>query len=444
MKEQIQLSEHFSYRKLLRFTFPSIIMMVFSSIYSIVDGIFVSNFVGKTPFAAINLIMPFLMMFAALGFMIGTGGSALVAKTLGEGNKERANRLFSMLVYILIVAGILLALFGIIHIRDIAVWLGAKGGMINDCETYALFILPVLSAFMLQNAFQAFLVTAEKPSLGLAVTVGAGVTNIVLDYLFIVVFGWGLKGAAIATAIGQSIGGIVPLVYFALPNKSLLRLTGFHFEGKALWKVCVNGSSELVSNLSMSVVTMLYNFQLMKYIGENGVAAFGVIMYVNFIFLSVYLGYSIGSSPLASFNYGAQNHSELRNIFRKSLFITGTLGVVLTGLAECLATPLASVFVGYDTELFNLTRQAFMLYSLSFLLAGFNIYSSAFFTALNNGILSACISFSRTLLFETSAVLLFPLIMGINGIWLSIGFAELAALMVSVTLLMTYRKKYCY
>ncbi|MTU28790.1 MATE family efflux transporter [Parabacteroides merdae] len=443
MKE-IQLSEHFSYRKLLRFTLPSIVMMVFSSMYSVVDGIFVSNFVGKTPFAAINLIMPFLMMFAALGFMFGTGGSALVAKTLGEGNRGKANGIFSMLVYILIAAGMFLSFVGTIYIRDIALWLGADENMIEDCVAYALILLPVLPAFILQNAFQAFLVTAERPNMGLAITVAAGLTNIFLDFLFIAVFDWGLAGAAWATAISQSIGGIVPLVYFALPNKSPLRLTKYRFDGKALFKVCTNGFSELLTNISMSVVTMLYNFQLMKYIGENGVAAFGVIMYVNFIFLSVYLGYSIGSAPIVSYNYGAQNHYELKNMLRKSLTIIAVLGFVLTGMAECLAPLLADIFVGYDIELYALTRQAFMLYSLSFLIAGFNIYASAFFTALNNGFVSAGISFSRTLIFETSAVLLLPLLFGINGIWLSIVVAEMAALTVSIILLLTYRKRYCY
>ncbi len=442
--EEIQLSEHFSYRKLLRFTLPSIVMMVFSSVYSVVDGIFVSNFVGKTPFAAINLIMPFLMIFGALGFMLGTGGSALVAKTLGEGDREKANRIFSMLVYLLIGTGVCLSALGVVYIRDIAVWLGADENMIEDCVAYALFILPVLPAFILQNAFQTFLVTAERPNMGLWITVGAGVTNILLDYLFIVVFGWGLKGAALATAISQSIGGIVPLVYFALPNKSLLRLTRYYFDGKALLKTCTNGSSELVTNISMSVVTMLYNFQLMQYIGENGVAAFGVIMYVNFIFISVFLGYSIGSAPIVSYHFGAQNHSELKSLLRKSMAIIGVLGLALTAFAELLASPLASVFVGYDVELFALTRKAFMLYSLSFLLAGFNIYASAFFTALNNGIISAGISFSRTLIFEAGAVILLPLLFGIDGIWLSIVVAEMVALTLSVIMLAIHRKRYNY
>lgn len=444
MKKEIQLSEHFTYGKLLRFTLPSIVMMMFTSLYSVVDGLFVSNFVGKTPFAAINLIMPVLMILGALGFMLGTGGSALVAKTIGEGDSKKANCIFSMLVGIMIAMGVILAVWGVFYIDDIAIWLGAEGEMIDDCATYAHIILLALPAFMLQNAFQAFLVTAERPKMGLAVTVGAGLANICLDYVFIVIFGWGLAGAAWATAISQCVGGLVPLAYFALPNKSLLRLTRFRFDGMALLLASTNGSSELVSNIAMSVVSMLYNYQLMSYIGEDGVAAFGVIMYVNFIFTSVFLGYSIGSAPIVSYNYGAQNRAEMQSLLRKSLRVIALLAVGLTVLAECLAVPLAQLFVGYDEELYDLTRRAFMLYSISFLLAGFNIYASAFFTALNNGIISAVISFSRTLIFETGAVLLIPMMFGINGIWLSIVVAEFAALALSTIMLLVHRRRYGY
>lgn len=443
-KKEIQLSEHFTYGKLLRFTLPSVVMMMFTSIYSVVDGLFVSNFVGKTPFAAINLIMPVLMILGALGFMLGTGGSALVAKTLGEGDTRKANSIFSMLVGIMIVLGVLLAAWGMTCIDSVAIWLGAEGEMIADCATYAHIILLALPAFMLQNAFQAFLVTAERPKMGLAVTVGAGLANICLDYVFIAVCGWGLAGAAWATVISQCVGGLVPLAYFALPNKSLLRLTRFRMDGKALLQASTNGSSELVTNIAMSVVAMLYNYQLMSYIGEDGVAAFGVIMYVNFIFTSVFIGYAVGSAPIVSYNYGAQNLGEMQSLLRKSLRVIAVLGVVLTALAECMATPLAEVFVGYDEELYRLTRKAFMLYSISFLIAGFNIYASAFFTALNNGIVSAGISFSRTLIFETGAVLLFPLLFGIDGIWLSIVVAELAALTLSTIMLLYHRKRYGY
>lgn len=444
MKKEIQLSEHFTYGKLLRFTLPSIVMMMFTSLYSVVDGLFVSNFVGKTPFAAINLIMPVLMILGALGFMLGTGGSALVAKTIGEGDSKKANSIFSMLVGIMIAMGVILAVWGIFYIDDIAIRLGAEGEMIDDCATYAHIILLALPAFMLQNAFQAFLVTAERPKMGLAVTVGAGLANICLDYVFIVIFGWGLAGAAWATAISQCVGGLVPLAYFALPNKSLLRLTRFRFDGMALLLASTNGSSELVSNIAMSVVSMLYNYQLMSYIGEDGVAAFGVIMYVNFIFTSVFLGYSIGSAPIVSYNYGAQNRAEMQSLLRKSLRVIALLAVGLTVLAECLAVPLAQLFVGYDEELYDLTHRAFMLYSISFLLAGFNIYASAFFTALNNGIISAVISFSRTLVFETGAVLLIPMMFGINGIWLSIVVAEFAALALSTIMLLVHRRRYGY
>lgn len=441
---EIQLSEHFNYRKLMRFTLPSIVMMLFTSIYSVVDGIFVSNFVGKTPFAAINLIMPFLQILGVVGLMFGTGGSALVAKTLGEGNSDKANSLFSMLVYIIIGIGVLFLVIGRIWLREVAVWLGAEGEMIDCCVLYGNILLLSLPAFTLQYAFQSFWVTAEKPKMGLVISIIAGLANIILDYIFIVPMDMGLAGAAYATLISQYIAGIIPIVYFSRRNSSLLRLTGFQFDGKALLKACTNGSSEMVTNISVSVVSMLYNYQLMKYIGENGVAAYGVIMYTYFIFLSIFLGYSIGSAPIISFHYGAGNKAELKSLLRKSLIIIATMGVATTLLAECLAKPLSQVFVGYDTELYNLTHYAFTIFSFSFLLAGFNVYASAFFTALNNGLVSAGISFSRTLIFECGAVMILPILIGIDGIWYSIILAEALALVASAAMLLAYRKRYGY
>ncbi len=440
----IQLSDHFTYKKLLRFTFPSIIMMIFTSIYGVVDGIFVSNFVGKTPFAAINLIMPFLMIFSAIGFMIGTGGSALVAKTLGEGNKKEANSLFSMLIIVTIGCGILLTVVGLLFLRPVAVLLGAEGSMLDDCVTYGSIIMPVLTAFMLQNTFQSFMVTAEKPKLGLAVTIAAGVTNIILDALFVAVFKWGLIGAAVATAASQIVGGILPLIYFIMPNKSLLRLRGVNFNGKALLKTFTNGSSELMTNMSLSIVNMLYNAQLMKFAGEDGIAAYGVIMYTNFIFISVFIGYSIGTAPINSYHYGADNTDELKNLRKRSFRLVGIFGMVLTLLAEVLSLPLSSVFVGYDSQLLAMTQKAFMVYSVSFLIIGFNIFGSSFFTSLNNGIVSACISFLRTLLFQIVCVMVLPIFFGLNGIWTSIIVSELLSLAVTVTFFIVMRKKYNY
>lgn len=440
----IQLSDHFSYQKLLRFVFPSVVMMIFTSIYSIVDGLFVSNFVGKTPFAALNLIMPVLMIMGTLGFMIGTGGSAIVAKTLGEGDEEKASQYFSMMVYLAAAGGLLLTVLGLIFIRPVAAALKAEGAMLEDCVLYGRILLLSLTAFILQNVFQSFLVTAGKPQMGLFITVGAGVTNMVLDALFIVVFRWGLAGAAIATAISQMVGGLVPVVYFARENDSLLRLTRTRLEGKIIGKACANGSSELMSNLSTSLVSILYNFQLMRLAGENGVAAYGVIMYVNFIFIAIFLGYSIGSAPIVGYHYGAENHGELQNLFRKSLILMGLSGAVLTALAEVLSAPLSAVFVGYDQELFEMTCRGFRLYSLSFLAMGFNIFGSAFFTALNNGVVSAVISFLRTLLFETAAVLVLPVFLETDGIWLAVAAAELAALAVTMCLLAGMRTRYHY
>ena len=442
MNTKIQLSDHFTYRRLLRFVLPSIVMMIFTSIYGVVDGLFVSNFVGKTPFAAVNLIMPFLMMLGCLGFMIGTGGSAIVAMTLGEGKKDLANAYFSMMVYVTIAAGILLAILGIITVPAVSVMLGAQGEMLSHCILYGRILLPAVPAFMLQNVFQSFLVTAEKPQLGLAVTVGAGLTNIILDALLVAVFPMGIVGAALATTISQRVGGLVPLVYFCKSSSGLLHLGRPCFYGKILVKTCLNGSSELMTNLSMSLVNILYNFQLMRFAGEDGIAAYGVIMYVNFIFIAMFVGYSIGSAPLTGYHYGAHGLDEVRNLLHKSLVITGTAGVVLTGLAEILAFPLARIFVGYDPELYAMTGRGFMIYSLSFLIMGFNIYGSAYFTSLGNGAVSAAISFLRTLLFQVVAVMGLPFLIGLDGIWLAIVAAELPALAVTGYFFVSTRKRY--
>lgn len=440
----IQLNEHFNYKKLLRFVFPSIIMMVFISIYGVVDGLFVSNYVGKTSFAAINLIMPFIMILGGVGFMIGTGGSALVAKTLGEGKKEKANRYFTMMIYLTLSCGIILSILGVVFIRPISYLLGATDAMIGECVTYGRVVLLFNVAFMLQNVFQSFLITAEKPKLGLAATVIAGLTNVALDALFIVGFKWGVAGAALATGISQCVGGILPLIYFLRPNNSTLRLTKTRIEWNILLKACGNGSSELMSNISSSLVSILYNFQLMKYAGENGVAAYGVLMYVQFIFMAVYIGYSIGSAPIIGYHYGAGNHSELKNMFRKSIFIMSAAGVILTIIAQVLASPLAKIFVGYDTELFEMTKHAFRLFAFSFILSGLNVFASSFFTALNNGLVSAAISFLRTLVFQMFSVLILPVFFGINGIWLAIVVAEVFAFIISGVFLFRKRKKYHY
>jgi len=440
----IRLSDHFTYKKLLRFTLPSIAMMIFTSIYGIVDGFFVSNFAGKTPFAAVNLIMPFIMILSTVGFMLGAGGSALVSKTMGEGDYEKANRYFSLLIYAAAVCGFVLCIGGIFFIRPIAAFLGAEGVLLDNCEIYARFILSTLPFYILQMAFQSFFVTAEKPQLGLIVTVAAGVTNMVLDALLVGVFPLGLVGAALATAISQCVGGLIPLIYFLRPNNSLLRLAKPSFDGAALLKTCINGSSELMSNISMSLVVMLYNVQLLHYEGENGVAAYGVMMYVNMIFIAVFIGYSIGTAPIIGYHYGAENDAELKSLLKKSLGLIsiGAIGMLL--LAFVLAAPLSGLFVGYDGELYELTRNGFFIFSFSFLFAGFAIFGSGFFTALNDGITSAIISFLRTLVFQIAAVILLPLIWQTNGIWISVVVAELMAVAVSALFLLLKRKKYRY
>lgn len=441
---KIQLSDHFTYGKLFRFTFPSIIMMIFTSIYSVVDGFFVSNFAGKTTFASINLVMPFIIILGSLGFMIGTGGTALVSRILGEGDEKKANHYFSMLIWLSLLIGIVLAILGVAFMRPVASLLGATNEMIDDCVLYGRVVIAFLAPYMLQNVFQSFLIAAEKPNLGLAATLAAGITNMVLDAVLVGVLHWGVFGAALATGISQTIGGLLPFIYFIRPNSSKLHLTKAKFKLRPILQACANGSSELMSNISGSVVGIVYNFQLLKYLGENGVSAYGVLMYVQFIFIAIFVGYSIGCAPVVSFHYGAGNHSELQSLLKKSTRIVGSLSIILTVLALALAHPLAKMFVGYDAELLAITSHAFKLFSFSFLLAGFNIFASSFFTALNNGAISAAISFLRTLIFQTSSVLILPLILGVDGLWGANVAAEIFAFVISLAFLVANRKKYHY
>ena len=441
----IQLSEHFTYKKIFRFALPSIVMMVFTSIYGVVDGTFVSNFVGKTPFAAVNLVWPFLMILGAFGFMIGTGGSALVAKTLGEDKKEDANRYFTMLITLVIILGLLLTILGLIVIRPLSSALGASGQMLEDCVTYGRTLVIFNTAFMLQSVFQSLFITAEKPRLGLIMTVIAGLTNMVLDALFIAVFKWGLVGAALATGLSQCIGGVLPLIYFMSPkNDTALKFVKTKLEGTVLLKACANGVSELMTTVSSSLVSMLYNFQLMRLAGQNGIAAYGAVMYVEFAFVAVFIGYSIGTAPIVSYHYGAGNNDEVKNMLQKSFKIMSILGITMMVLAQILASPLAKVFVGYDKKLFDMTVHGFRLFSFYFILAGINIYSSSFFTALNNGIISAIISFSRTLGFETLSVIILPIFLQLDGVWLAITVAEICAFVISISFLIAKKEKYHY
>ena len=419
-------------------------MMIFTSIYGVVDGIFVSNFAGKTPFAAINLIMPMFFIIGAIGFMIGTGGSALVAKYLGEGKKEKANKTFSMLIYVSLGFSLVVSVLGFIFIEPIARLLGAEGKILECCVTYGRILLPTMFAFILQNEFQTFMIVAEKPQFGLFITVLAGVTNIVLDALLVGFLKMGLVGAAIATSMSQFIGGTIPLFYFLFSKKAPLCLQKAPINFKDLLKTCTNGSSEMMTHLSMSIVTILYNFQLMKFAGENGIAAYGTIMYVNFIFLSIFIGFCIGSAPIVSFNFGAQNHDELKKLLRMSIIILGFLSVAMTVSSLLLARPLSGIFVGYDKELYDITARGFIIYCFSFLFAGFNVFGSSFFTALNNGPVSAAISFLRTLVFQIAAVLILPIFMGLDGIWVSVIVAEASAVLVAVIFLFALRKKYKY
>ena len=443
MKTAIRLSDHFTCKKLLRFVLPSIVMMVFTSIYGVVDGLFVSNFAGKTPFAAINLVMPFIMVLGGLGFMIGTGGTALVGKLLGQGEPEEANRCFSMMIWFALLLGGVLTVVGIVFMKPVSLFLGATEEMLGDCLIYGRIVIAFTVPFMLQNIFQSFLIAAEKPKLGLVATVAAGVTNMTLDFLFVGVLPFGVAGAAIATGISQCVGAAIPLFYF-LRKDSLLRLIPTRLRAKPIVTACGNGSSELMSSISSSIVSMLYNFQLLKYIGEDGVSAYGVLMYVQFVFVAIFIGYAIGCAPIISFHYGAGNKDELKNLLKISVRLMAGGGVVLTALALLLARPLAAVFVGYDAALFDLTCHAFEVFSFAFLFAGFNIFASSFFTALNNGGVSAAISFLRTLVFQSASVILLPLLFDVDGIWYAITAAEVFATLISAMFLFLKQKKYGY
>lgn len=443
-KHPIQLSDHFTYSRLFRFVLPSIVMMVFTSIYGVVDGLFVSNFAGKTAFASINLIMPFLIILGAMGFMLGTGGTALVSRVLGEGDKEHANKYFSMITLFGILLGVILTVVGVLAMRPMAILLGATEAMVDDCVLYGRIVVCFLTSFMLQNMFQSFLIAAERPKFGLLITLAAGVTNMVLDALFVGVFRWGIAGAAIATGISQTVGGVVPLMYFLFSKSSPLRLRWTKFEAQPLLRSCANGSSELMSNISGSLIGMLYNAQLMRFLGEDGVATYGVLMYVQFIFVAIDIGYSIGCAPIISYHYGARNHPELRNLLMKGLKVMGILGIVMAIAAISLSGTLANIFVGYDATLCELTRHAFHLFSFAFLLAGFNIFLSSFFTALNNGGVSAAISFLRTLVFQAASVILLPMALDVDGLWWAASAAEALAFVVSIGFLLALKGKYHY
>ncbi|ORX83663.1 mate-domain-containing protein [Anaeromyces robustus] len=440
----IKLSDHFTYSKLLKFTFPTIIMFIFTSLYGIVDGIFISNFAGSEPFAAVNIVWPIVMIFSTIGLMVGSGGSALVSKTLGEQREDTARRYFSMLIYLEIIVGILLSIVGVFVIRPISVLMGAEGKILEDGVTYGRLLFIPLTALILQNSFQGLMIAAERPKLGLIITLIAGIGNIVFDFLFIYVLKLGIIGAAVATGISQCIGGLIPLFYFMFKNSTHYRLVKTGFELKPILKACTNGLSEMMMSISLSLVNMLYNYQLLRIKGPDGVIVYGIIMYVSFIFVGTFLGYSNGQAPIVSYHFGAKNTDELKNLFKRGLIIIFIGSLVLTGIAEALATILAKCFVSYDQELYNLTVRAIRIYFISIVIMGYNIFASAFFTGLNDGIMSAIIAISRTLVFEISMIFILPIFFDLDGVWMAVSFAEALSLIVAVILLILNRKKYQY
>ena len=443
---RIQLSDHFTYRKLLTFTLPSILMMIFTSIYGVVDGLFVSNFAGDIPFKAVNLIMPFLMIVATVGFMFGSGGTAIVANTFGAGHKEKANRYFSLFVYVTFALGVVFAAAAFVFLRPISALLGAEGEILENCVLYGRIVLCALPFLVLQFLFQSFFVAAEKPRIGLFVIIAAGVTNMVLDAVLVTLLPqeYKLAGAAIATAASQFVGGFVPLIYFIRPNSSILRLGKTRFDGKAILKASINGSSEFMSNVSMSLVGMLYNIQLLQLAGDDSVAAYGVMMYVSMIFSAVFVGYSVGTAPVIGYHNGAENHAELQGILKKSMVILAISGLAMLAAAEWLAAPLSRIFVGYSRDLMDMTVHGFTIFAVSFPFMGYAIFASGFFTALNDGVTSAIISFLRTLVFQLGAVLLLPMIWKLDGIWWSVVVAEVMAVVFSIIFLIAKRKRFHY
>jgi len=441
---RIRLSDHFTYKKLLKFTFPPMVMMVFTSLYGVVDGLFVTNYAGKSALAAINFVYPVLNILATFGYMFGAGGSALVAKTLGEGKNEKANKLFSLFVYICLGLGVVFSVLGFFLLRPLLSALGAEGEMLELAVLYGNILLISLPIWNLQFLFQIFFVTAEKPNLGLYVTLIAGVTNMALDALFIAVFDWGLAGAAVATAVSQIVGGGIPLVYFFRKNSSLLRLGRTEFDKKATLKATTNGSSELVSGVSTSLVGLLYNVQLMKFAGEDGVAAYSIMMYVGFIFIGIFFGYANGSAPIIGYHYGAKNYTEMRNLLKKGITLNITASVIMLLLSEILAVPLAVIFASYDNVLYEMTLNGFRIYAVSYLFSGLAIMGSSFFTALNNGLVSAILSFLRTIVFQIACVFLFPAFFGLDGIWISVVAAEFLSALIAVIVIFGLRKKYNY
>ncbi len=442
---RIKISDSFTYSRLVKFTLPSIMMMVVNSVYSVVDGVFVSNYVGEIPFAALNLIYPLIMIYGAFGFMLGTGGCALVAKYLGEGDDKKAREIFTMIYVVLVVGSIILAGVGIIFVEDIALMLGSTEELLGDCITYGTIMLIGIPAFTLQTSFPSFMVASGKPSMGMILSISSGVANILLDYVFIVTFEWGIAGAAWATVIGQAIGGVVPLFYYAVKRKNTnLYFVKFKWDMKSLTKSCTNGSSEMMTNLSMTIVNIIYNIQLMRLIGYAGVSAYGIIAYLSFVFIATFIGYTVGVSPIISYNYGSQNHSELKSLYRKSMVIMISSSIVLTIIAEIFAIQLAGIFVSYDIALMDLTVRAIRYYSVSYIFSSICIFSSSFFTALNNGKISAFISFLRTLILQSLMLIILPEIFGEIGLWIAIPIADFIGVIICVVLLVRYKKVYHY
>ena len=441
----MQFDTHFTVKKLLSAAFPLIVMMIFTSLYSVADGLFLSNFAGKEAFAAVNFIMPYLMFFPSTGFLFGSGGSALIAKRLGEKRDREADEIFTTLLGVSALTGLVLAILGLIFLRPVAELQGAEGALLQNSLLYGRIYLLGTPASVVQFEFESLYPASGKNKLGLWATVASGGLNIVLDAIFLGVFSWGIRGAAVATILSQWLGGLLPFFYYrSRRNTSLLHLVRCRPRIREMGRVCTNGASEMVNNISNSVVSLLYNVQLLRLAGDDGIAAYGVMMYINFLFTAVFWGYVSGAAPIVSYHYGAGNHRELKSLLRQSLLLLSSGSLLMFLLSVLLARPVSSIFVGYDPVLFQMTIRGFRLFSLSFLFAGLSIFGSSFFTALNNGLISAILSFSRVFLFQVPAVLLLPRFFELDGIWLSAAVAEFFTALMGGIFILAKRKKYHY
>ena len=419
-------------------------MMLFTSMYGVVDGLYLSHFSGKEAFAAITLIIPLPLLIGAWAYMIGAGGSAVIAKAIASDRQKDANEYFSFLVLISVLGSILLAGIGEIFLEPCAKLLGANDEMLPFCMTYGRILIAAVPLYVLQNVFQSFLTVAEHPKIGLAINLVSAFLNMALNFVFIRITNEVVTAVALATVVSQFVGGITPFVFFVRSKSTTLRFGRPHMPMSLLGPVFANGVSEFVSEIFHPLASVMYNYKLMELTGLNGVAAYGVLMNVGFLFGSVFLGFAVGSAPLFTYKYEREDHDELHSLFIKSTISVVLMGFLLYGVACMIEGPFAAEFFGGDELLITMTEEAFALHSLSYMVMGLAVFASAFFTAIHDSRVSFLISFLRTLLFEVLAILLLPMLFDLNGVWAASLTSEVLTLLVTVGLLISKKEKYQY